>query len=122
MSAEKTAENKPSIEIIFSAICELCAEGRPATREEIRDLTVLPMSVVSDALSRLRDAGKIIAVTRGIYAPSERFAPARPVSCTILSSGEIKVEVGDDVLTLTPREAKMLGALMCGQVIKITNQ
>jgi hypothetical protein len=53
-------------------------------------------------------------VQRGVFVPAPEHEPARFISKTILPCGTVKVEIGDDVLTLTPRENRMLGDLMVG--------
>lgn len=40
--------------------------------------------------------------------------PARPISRTVLPDGATVLEVGDEVLHLTPRESRMLGEVMTG--------
>ena len=41
-------------------------------------------------------------------------SPPRPISKTILSNGSAKIEIGDEVLLLTPAEDRALGQLMTG--------
>ncbi len=40
--------------------------------------------------------------------------PVRAISRTLLPDGATVLEVGDDVLHLTPRESRMLGEVMAG--------
>lgn len=40
--------------------------------------------------------------------------PARAISRTLLQDGATVLEVGDEVLHLTPRESRMLGEVMAG--------
>lgn len=120
--ASPTAEQKPSIDIVYAAICELTAEGIPASRKSIQVESGIPQHIVDDAIIRLKDIGKVITPSRGYYLAKDRFSKTRPVSSTILSSGEVKLEVGDEVLTLTPREAKNVSVLMFGNIVKLIQE
>ena len=116
---------KPSTEVVFEAVCDLHAEEKPVSRETLAQLTGLKLSVVDDRLGVLVDDGLIHRVQRGIYVPSAQHPPARPISKTILPDGMIKIEIGDDVLTLTPRESRALGEIQAGaahQYIEIEAQ
>ena len=44
--------------------------------------------------------------------PAVKHTPARPMSKTVIPDGSVKLEIGDDILTLTPREDRMLANLM----------
>lgn len=105
---------KPSAEVVFEAVCDLHSEERAVTRETLAQITGLKLSVVDDRLGVLVDDGLIHRVQRGVYVPAAQHPPARLISKTILPDGSVKIEIGDDVLTLTPRESRALGEIQAG--------
>ena len=99
---------------IYEAAQELQAMGTEITRHTIAELTQLPIVVVDDRLRALAEDGRIKRLVRGVYAVVKQYPPTRPMSKTVLSDGFVKIEIGDDVLTLTPREDRVLAVLMAG--------
>lgn len=114
MSKGGLSNKKSSSEIVLEAIKDLHAQEQIVTRETLSDLTGLKLTVIDDRLSYLIDSGDIHRVQRGVFVPAPEHKPARIVSKTVLPGGTVKIEVGDDVLTLTPRENRMLAELMAG--------
>ncbi|WP_404299804.1 hypothetical protein [Alicycliphilus denitrificans] len=104
----------PSTQRIYDAVCELHALEQVATRETVAELTGLKLTVVDDRLRALMDDEKIKRVLRGVFLPVERHPPARSMSKTLLPDGMVKIEIGDQVLELTPREDRMLAQLQSG--------
>lgn len=103
-----------STQRVLDAVLELHSLEQVATRETVHDLTGLKLTVVDDRLGVLVDDGKLKRVLRGVYVPVETFPPARDISKTILTDGRVKYEIGDDVLTLTPKEDRALSSLTAG--------
>lgn len=103
-----------STQRVLDAVAELHSLEQVATRETVHDLTGLKLTVVDDRLGVLVDDGKLKRVLRGVYVPVETFPPARDISKTILTDGRVKYEIGDDVLTLTPKEDRVLSSLTAG--------
>ncbi|MCO5976802.1 hypothetical protein [Ideonella oryzae] len=103
-----------STQRVYDAVVDLHALEQVATRETVARLTGLKLTVVDDRLRALVDDQKLKRVLRGVYVPVETHPPARDISKTILSDGRVKIEIGDEVLTLTPREDRMLSSLMAG--------
>ena len=99
---------------IYEAAQELHAMGTEITRHTIAELTQLPMVVVDDRLRALAEDGRIKRLVRGVYAVVKQYPPTRPMSKTVLADGFVKIEIGDEVLTLTPREDRVLAVLMAG--------
>ena len=85
------------------------------------ELTGLKLSIVDDRLRALVDDEKLKRVLRGVYVPVENHPPARAISKTILPDGMVKLEIGDEVLTLTPREDRALAMLMSGSAMSAMN-
>ncbi|MHA3061741.1 hypothetical protein ACX1N5_13950 [Acinetobacter sp. ANC 4636] len=111
-----------STEIIFEAIQDLHNQEQIVTREVLAETTGLKMSIVDDRLSHLVGLGHIIRVQRGIFVPAPKHRPARLISKTMLPDGTVKLDIGDDeVLTLTPREARQLGNLMLAEAMQYAN-
>ena len=111
---ESTDKTAPSTQRVYDAIVELHNLQQPATRYTVQELTGLPMSKVDDRIKTLVEREQIKRVLRGQYVPVEQHPPARPISKTLLSGGLVKIEIGDEVLTLTPTEDRALASLMMG--------
>lgn len=114
------AERKrPSAEVVLEAIQDLHAQEQIVTRETLLSVTGLPLTVIDDRLARLVDDGRIHRVQRGVFVPAAQHPPARLMAKIVLPDGTVKIELGDDhVLTLTPREARMLGNLMMAEAVQ----
>ena len=95
-----------STDQIYAAVQELRELGQEATRHTIAQLTGLKMTVVDDRLRTLADDGRLRRLVRGVYDLEKPYPPPRPMFFGILADGFVKVEVGDDVLTLSPTEAR----------------
>lgn len=107
-------EKATSTQQVLDAICELHQQEMPATCYSIKELTGLSICKVNDRIKTLVERELIKRVLRGVYVPVEVHPPARSMSKTMLANGWIKIEIGDEVLTLTPREDRMLAMLMQG--------
>lgn len=99
---------------VFAAVRELRALEQIATRERVRDVTNLRQTIVDDRLRELADEGVLRRLARGVYEVVATFPPARIMSCTELDDGRVKLDIGDDVLTLTPAEARKLARGLTG--------
>lgn len=104
---------------ILDAVCELHALEQVVTRETVAELTGLKLTIVDDRLRALADDGRVKRVLRGVYVPVEVHPPARSISKTVLDDGTVKIEIGNDVLTLTPREDRALAMLQAGAAIQV---
>ncbi|QEL64758.1 hypothetical protein OTERR_12820 [Oryzomicrobium terrae] len=100
--------------LVFEAVQDLHAMEQVVTRETLAEHTGLKLTVIDDRIAILVDDGAVLRVQRGVFVPAPEHPPARPISKTILPGGAVKIEIGDDVLTLTPRESRMLGELTAG--------
>ncbi len=113
---------KSNAETVLEAIEDLHNQEQIVTRETLSQLTGLKLSIVDDRLSYLVDSGQIIRVQRGVFIPAPKHRVARLMSKMVLPDGTIKIEIGDDeVLTLTPREARNLGNLMVAEAMQYAN-
>ena len=90
------------------------AYPRPA-KEFFREL----YSIIDDRLSKLVEDGFICRAERGVFVPIIQHPASRVISKTILPDGTTVIDVGDEVLTLTPREAMSLGKLLMGDAMAL---
>lgn len=105
---------------ILEAIQDLHSREQIVTRETLAELTGLKLTVVDDRLGVLVDDGAILRVQRGVFVPAPQHPQARPMSKTVMPDGMVKIEIGDDVLTLTPREDRMLANLQAGAAVQFS--
>lgn len=112
---------KNSTDIVLDAVIDLHNQEQIVTRETLSSILDLKLAIIDDRLSYLIDTDRIKRVQRGVFVPVIRHPPARIVSKMILPDGTVKVEIGDDVITLTPREARYLGNLMAADAMQYSN-
>ncbi|WPH22301.1 hypothetical protein [Variovorax paradoxus] len=105
---------KSTTALVLEAVQDLHAQEQIVTRETLAELTGLKLSVIDDRIGTLADDGAVLRVQRGVYVPAPHHPPARPMSKTVMPDGMVKIEIGDEVLTLTPREDRALANLMAG--------
>lgn len=123
-SETKTSKPITSTDRIYDAVRELRGLEQIATRETVASLTGLKLSVVDDRLRTLVDDGKLKRLLRGVYELVEDYPETRAISKTVLPSGYVKYDIGDEVITLTPTEDRtlaMLGIGAAGQAVMINS-
>lgn len=108
-------------EIILDTIIDLHNQEQIVTRQLLAQVLGFKSNTITNNLLTLMEQGYIYRVERGIYAPTDQHAPARVISKIVLSDGTVKLDIGDDVLTLTPKEARILGSLMYCDAIQYSN-
>lgn len=106
---ERTAKAR-----VCEAVWELYDLGAPITRDALVRQTGLKTVTVDEALKSLKREDKIISIERGLYEPAEVPEQSEAVSVTILPRGYAKIEKGDQVMSLTPGEWRMLAPLAAG--------
>jgi len=111
----------PTKQIIFEAIQDLHSAEQVVTREALVAVTGLKLTIVDDQIGTLIEGGQVLRVRRGVFVPAPSFPTARAISTTFLPDGLVKLEVGDDCLSLTPREARMLGRALAGHALEFSN-
>lgn len=117
MSQAATARKPTSRQQVLDAVREQVRQGQQvATREALAEVTRLSMSTVDDALKDLAADGILRRVQRGCYVPADPHLPARPVSVTETEDSTVVLEIGEAVVHLTPREARMVGRCLAGHV------
>lgn len=103
---------------IIDAVEDLHNLEQMVTREALQAVTGLSLTIIDDRLGVLVDDGLIIRKSRGVFVPAVLHPPARLISKTEIPGGLVKIEIGDMVLTLTPREDRMLSKLQAGVAIE----
>lgn len=107
LNASLAAHNakKSSRVMVFDAILELADGEMPAKAMDIANATGLAMPVVYDSIKELKRRGRIYS-DNGAFFPCGEHQETQAVTTTILANGAVKVEKGDQVLDLNPREAR----------------
>ena len=103
-----------STQRVFDAVRDLRELDQIATRDTVAELTGLKLAIVDDRLRALVDDGKLKRLLRGIYDLVETYPEPRELSCTTLSNGWVKLELGDALLSLTPTEARRAARALGG--------
>lgn len=109
-----------STQVVLEAVQDLHNQERRVTRKTLCALTGLKLSVVDDRIKALINDGMVVRIDAGVFVPADLHPPSRPISKTVLRGGMVKIEIGDDVLTLTPREDRVLAALQAGSVLQLS--
>ena len=71
--------------------------------------------------SYLIETNQISRAERGVYVPVITHAPSRPICKYILPDGTVKIELGDQIITMTPKESRYLGNLMVAEAMQFSN-
>lgn len=106
---------KSSRDRVYDAILELSDSETPAKAADISNITGLAMPIVYDSIKALKQRGRIYS-DNGSFFACEEVAETQAVSHTILPSGAVKLEKGDQVMDLNPREARALAKTLAGNV------
>lgn len=114
MTAQRTTKQQ-----ILDAIVDLHNAEQMVTREALQEVTGLKLTIIDDRVAVLVDEGSVLRKGRGVFEPAAKHPPARPISKTQMPDGTVKIEIGDDVLTLTPREDRILAKLQAGVAVEL---
>lgn len=117
-TGEMVAVKKSSTQVVLDAVQDLHNLEQLVTREALQELTKLKMTIVDDRLKHLADEGLIHRMQRGVFVPVDQHPPARQISHTELPDGTVVLDVGDEVLHLTPKEARTMASLLAGRAIQ----
>lgn len=99
---------------VLQCIVDLHNARRPVSRNLVAQHLNERLSVVDDAVKRLKEDGLVRTVVPGIVEPVEQFPPDRPISKTVLPNGWTKLEFGDECHQFTPHESAVIGSLFHG--------
>lgn len=106
---------------IIEAITSLYEDEHAITRQRIQAVTGLTFHIVDAHLSGMCERGELRRLAPGVFAPVRKYPETRAISHTMLPDGTSKLEVDDHVLTLTPKERRMLGSMLMGDAVAFTN-
>lgn len=113
---------KPTVkDTIFQAVLDLHSAGRVASRQAVAKATGMNLSVVDDHVKTLLDDGRLRRVVNGVVEPVETHPANRPMSKTVLPNGIRKLECGDEMMTLTPGEARVFGQMLTAEALELSN-
>ncbi len=110
----EVAESRSNSQRIFQTIMDLTSANRVATRQVISSITGLKLSIVDDHIKRMKDDGKLTSPVNGVVEPVQDGEGDRAVSTTFLPNGRCKLEIGDIVIDLSMREARLAGIALGG--------
>ena len=106
--------NRMTRETVHDACKSLVAAGRQVTRQAVTRMTGLTISAVDDHLYRLKKDLLLRLTVPGHFEMVDIFPETRAISKTVIPGGQVKLEVGDQLLALTPDEARVVGVLFAG--------
>ena len=104
---------------ILDAVQELHSQEQMVTREALLEVTGLKLTIIDDRIAKLVDDGVVLRKNRGVFVPAVQHPPARPISKTVMPDGMVKIEIGDEVLQLTPREDRTLAGIQAGSAVQL---
>lgn len=111
-----THQQRTSGETIYEAALALHNAGKQISRPILAKVTGLTKTIIDHHVDRLVDnTGRMRRLGGGYYEIVEVFPPNRAISKTVLPDGRITIEIGDDVLQLSPGEARILGGNLLGE-------
>lgn len=99
---------------VEQVITEIHNAGRIPTREVIADALSVPVGKIDEHVKNLLKDGHIRRVSAGVYEPVFRLRPDRPVSVKRFLSGMVEVTVGNEQMSWTPTEERLVAASICG--------
>ncbi len=107
--------------IVLACVKRLCdkSEQRVANYCDIVAESGISPHVVKDRCKELVESREIERVSRGVYGAVKVFKPPRPISKTVLADGEVVLEIGDDVVHLTPQEERLLRGMFGSAPVEI---
>lgn len=108
-------------QMVLDAVVDLNNQEQSVTRETLSVVIDLPLAIIDEKLTSLVNDGLIHRIQRGVYLPTIKHNQARIISKIVLPCGTVKVDIGDDVWTLTPKEARVLGSLMAADAMQYSN-
>lgn len=105
------------VEKVFDTIREMTDQKGFAKRDEIATSTGLKKSIVDESIKDLlEDQDRIIRLRSGVCAVKPMFEEF-PSSTTSLLDGRIKIENGEQMMTITPLAARDIVKQLAGQVM-----
>lgn len=108
-------------QMVLDAVVDLSNQEQSVTRETLSGILDLSLAIIDEKLTSLVNDGLIHRIQRGVYVPTVKHSQARIISKIVLPCGTVKIDIGEDVWTLTPKEARILGSLMAADAMQYSN-
>ncbi|PTT39841.1 hypothetical protein DBR23_10055 [Acidovorax sp. HMWF018] len=102
--------------LIWDTIIELRNSERRINRRALADLTGLKPGIVDDHVERFIEKDQLRRAGNGELEVIEQFPATRPFSKTVLPDGLVRLEIGSDMLELTPGEARVIAREFAGHL------
>ena len=100
--------------LIWQTILELRNTERRINRTALAALTGLKPGIIDDHVERFIEKDQLRRAGAGELEVVEQFPATRPISKTTLPNGIVKLEIGSDLVELTPAEARALARDLAG--------
>lgn len=111
----QTQAHRTNKQRVLHAVSTLCEHNQLASRQSVIRITGLSKTTVDERIKDLKAEGLIRCDVPGFYEPVDHSVD-RMVSVTNMPHGRVKVEIGDSLLVLTPREAFELAKFLAGML------
>lgn len=99
---------------VLQLIAEIHESGRIATRQAVADILDVPVVRVDEHIKKLIEAGSIRRILPGVFEPVEVMPAPRAVSVTRMQGSWITIELGNDLIKITPEEERQLAMSIKG--------
>lgn len=114
LATEEKRDRFANGHLIWQTILELRNTERRINRTALAALTGLKPGIVDDHVERWIEKDQLRRAGAGELEVVEHFPATRPISKTTLPNGIVKLEIGSDLLELTPAEARTLARDLAG--------
>lgn len=108
-------------QMVLDAVVDLSNQEQSVTRETLSNVIDLELAIIDEKLTSLVNDGLIHRIQRGVYVPTVTHNQARIISKIVLPCGTVKIDIGDDVWTLTPKEARLIGSLFMSDAMQYSS-
>lgn len=102
---------------VYQAICALSRQHGFARRDSIISYTGLKFSLVDEAVKSLREEDLTINRLKGGYFTPVKVFEEHTPGVMVLEDGQYKLELGDQMMTVTPRAASIFAVLLNGVAV-----
>lgn len=102
--------------LIWATILELRDTERRINRRALADLTGLKPGIVDDHVERWIEKDQLRRAGNGELEVIEQFPATRPISKTTMPNGLVKLEIGSDLVELTPKESRVIAREFAGHM------
>ena len=106
----------PIRQVVYECVEELHAQNRASSRERVAQITGINARMVGEAFEGLIEAKKLVSIGRGIVEPAQPNQ-SRAVSTTAIGRHGVKIEVGDQIMTIYTAEARDLARYLAGYLV-----